>query len=71
MNSCKFVEKTSKSKGLDEPICPYCKKKQIAKPFKTWIYYVAVTVERYQCSCGKKFSYYIGPTINWTIPKMK
>ena len=49
--------------------CPFCGKKQIQPPIKTWKYLKTVTVSQYTCSCGKPFRHYKSPKSTWTIPK--
>jgi hypothetical protein len=51
--------------------CPYCGKRQIQQPLKSWNYLKTVKVSRYQCSCKEFFQYYQGQKSTWTIPKRK
>ena len=51
--------------------CPFCEEPQEQKVIKNWKY-GKVSVERYQCTCGEKFNYYITENgKKWTVPKPK
>ena len=49
------------------PVCPFCGKKQIKQPIKTWAY-GKTEVNRYECQCKKTFNHYKSEKSSWTIP---
>ena len=70
---------------MNNPQCPFCDKKQLEKPLKSWQYGkmikkrikggkiewgATINVERYACKCGKFFNQCISTKgKSWTIPK--
>lgn len=55
----------------NDPVCPFCNKKQKQKPLKNWQYLKTISVCRYKCSCDKFFQFYQSHKSSWTIPKPK